>query len=160
MHVYTLRDMRTTEEISGVLLLHGSGDCDEAGRRLGRAGFILDNLIAAGKAKPVIVAMPAGTPARPRLGAGSGAAAQRRPRARDEFYEDFTTDAMPYIEQHYGVLAGRGNRAIAGLSMAAARPWMSLSGTWASCVCGRIQLWSHGHERRNGLGEEPRGRSG
>ena len=41
-------------------LLHGAGDVDESWTSVGRAGFILDNLIAAGKAKPMIVVMPAG----------------------------------------------------------------------------------------------------
>ena len=78
---------------------------------MGRAGFILDNLIAAKKAQPMIVVMPAGhTSANP---PAPGAA---RP-ARDEFAEDFVTDVMPYIEKHYRVLTDRAHTAIAGLSM-------------------------------------------
>jgi len=38
-----------------------------------------------------------------------------RPPVRDEFFEDFTTDVMPYIEKSYRVLAGQSNRAIADL---------------------------------------------
>ena len=41
-------------------LLHGAGDVDDSWTSVGRAGFILDNLIAANKAKPMIVVMPAG----------------------------------------------------------------------------------------------------
>ena len=41
-------------------LLHGAGDVDDSWTSVGRAGFILDNLIAAKKAKPMIVVMPAG----------------------------------------------------------------------------------------------------
>ena len=119
MHVYTPPGYENNQKKYPVFyLLHGSGDCDEAWTSVGRAGFILDNLIAAGKAKPMIVAMPAGhTSAAAFGGRGAAAAGAAAAPARDEFYEDFTTDAMPYIEQHYGVLAGRGNRAIAGLSM-------------------------------------------
>jgi len=119
MHVYTPPGYENNQRKYPVFyLLHGSGDCDEAWTSVGRAGFILDNLIAAGKAKPMIVAMPAGhTSAAAFGGRGAAAAGAAAAPARDEFYEDFTTDAMPYIEQHYGVLAGRGNRAIAGLSM-------------------------------------------
>src|SRR6185503_13174466 len=48
-------------------LLHGAGDCDDSWTSVGRANFILDNLIAASKAKPMIVVMPSG-----HTGAGSG----------------------------------------------------------------------------------------
>jgi enterochelin esterase family protein len=104
-------------------LLHGSGDNDNAWPSVGRAGFILDNLIAAKKAKPMIVAMPAGHTTTSTFGGGrgggpaaAGAGAAAAPR-QDEFYEDFTKDVMPYVEKHYRVLASRDNRAIAGLSM-------------------------------------------
>jgi enterochelin esterase family protein len=40
--------------------VHGAGDCDDSWTSVGRAGFILDNLIAAGKAKPMIIVMTAG----------------------------------------------------------------------------------------------------
>lgn len=97
-------------------LLHGAGDCDDSWTSVGRAGFILDNLIAAGKAKPMIVVMPAGhtravmrPPAAPPTAGG--------PPPPDEFVQDFVTDIMPYVEKNYRVLANRANRAIAGLSM-------------------------------------------
>jgi enterochelin esterase family protein len=112
MHIYTPPGY----ELGGgkfpiFYLLHGSGDCDDSWTSVGRAGFILDNLIAAKKAQPMIVVMPAGhtstTPPAP------GAA---RP-ARDEFAEDFTTDLVPYVEKNYRVLTDRAHTAIAGLSM-------------------------------------------
>jgi enterochelin esterase family protein len=112
MHVYTPPGY----ELGGgkfpiFYLLHGSGDNDEAWTSVGRAGFILDNLIAARKAVPMIVVMPAGhtstTPPAP------GAA---RP-ARDEFAEDFVNDIMPYVEKNYRVLTDRAHMAMAGLSM-------------------------------------------
>ena len=70
MHVYTPPGY----ELGGgkypiFYLLHGSGDCDDSWTSVGRAGFILDNLIAAKKAQPMVVVMPAGhtspTPLRP-----------------------------------------------------------------------------------------------
>jgi enterochelin esterase family protein len=102
-------------------LLHGSGDNDNAWPSVGRAGFILDNLIAAKKAKPMIVAMPAGHTTTSTFGGGrgtpaAGAGAAAAPR-QDEFYEDFTKDVMPYVEKNYRVVANRNDRAIAGLSM-------------------------------------------
>lgn len=112
MHIYTPPGY----ELGGgkypiFYLLHGSGDCDDSWTSEGRAGFILDNLIAAHKAQPMIVVMPAGhtSPNPPPPGAA-------RP-ARDEFYEDFVNDIMPYVEKNYRVLTDRGHMAIAGLSM-------------------------------------------
>jgi enterochelin esterase family protein len=61
MHVYTPPGYEMNRERYPVLyLLHGAGDVDESWSSVGRAGFILDNLIAANKAKPMIVVMPAG----------------------------------------------------------------------------------------------------
>jgi enterochelin esterase family protein len=91
-------------------LLHGAGDDDQAWLMAGRANFIIDNLIAAGKAKPMIVVMPAGHTPRP--GGLFGPAG-----TRDPFLDDFSTDVMPYVEKNYRVLPGSANRAIAGLSM-------------------------------------------
>jgi enterochelin esterase family protein len=88
-------------------LLHGAGDSDEAWTSVGRAGFILDNLIAAKKAKPMIVVMPAGHTSQAGGGRGSS----------DEFIQDFLNDIMPYAESHYRVINDRAHRAIAGLSM-------------------------------------------
>ena len=100
-------------------LLHGSGDSDDAWTSVGRAGFILDNLIAAKKAKPMVVVMPAGhtrpSGARSREGR-PGEAAPAQPRGND-FVEDFVNDIMPYAESHYRVYTDRPHRAIAGLSM-------------------------------------------
>jgi enterochelin esterase-like enzyme len=93
-------------------LLHGAGDCDDSWSSVGREGFILDNLIAAQKAKPMIVVMPAGHtgPFVPR------APGSPRP-AVDDFAKDFMGDIVPYIEQRYRVRADRESRAMAGLSM-------------------------------------------
>ena len=103
-------------------LLHGAGDCDEAWTSVGRAGFILDNLIAAKKVKPMVVVMPAGHTSATTFGGGRGAApaagaAPAPPPVLDEFAQDFLADIMPYAETHYRVLTDRASRAIAGLSM-------------------------------------------
>jgi len=61
MHVYTPPGYERGEGKYPIFyLLHGAFDCDASWSSVGRAGFILDNLIAEGKAKPMIVAMPAG----------------------------------------------------------------------------------------------------
>jgi len=94
-------------------LLHGAGDCDDSWWTVGRAGFILDNLIAAHKAKPMIIVMPAGH-VRQTASAGRGAGAGA---GGDAFVRDFNEDILPYVESHYRVIADRADRAIAGLSM-------------------------------------------
>jgi enterochelin esterase family protein len=112
MRVYTPPGYETSMRRYPVLyLLHGAMDCDDAWWTVGRAGFILDNLIAAGKAKPMVVVMPAG-----HIGSLSFNRRAARP-AVDEFAADFVGDARPYVERTYRVLTDRPNRAIAGLSM-------------------------------------------
>src|SRR2546421_543122 len=61
MHIYTPPGYEAGRDRYPVFyLLHGAGDVDDSWTSVGRAGFILDNLIASGKAKPMIVVMPAG----------------------------------------------------------------------------------------------------
>lgn len=110
MHIYTPPGYELGKGKFPVFyLLHGASDCDDSWTSVGRAGFILDNLIAAGTAKPMIVVMPAGHT--------TTVMGPRTANARDEFADDFTTDIMPYVDTHYRVLKGRQNRALAGLSM-------------------------------------------
>ena len=111
MHVYTPPGYGTGRDRFPVFyLLHGAGDNDNAWSTVGRAGFILDNLIAARKARPMIVVMPAGHVAR----ATDNAIGRT---ATEQFVDDFVTDVMPYVERNYRVLTDRANTAIAGLSM-------------------------------------------
>lgn len=113
MHVYTPSGYEKSDNKYPVFyLLHGASDSDASWSTVGRAGFILDNLIAEGKAKPMIVVMPAGHTGPFRFGGPPGAGARR-----DEFAEDFVNDLKPYVEKHYRVQADRAHRAIAGLSM-------------------------------------------
>lgn len=95
-------------------LLHGAGDSDASWTTVGRAGFILDNLIAAGRAKPMIVVMPAGHTRGFTFGGPPSSPA--RPPA-DEFEQDFLKDLLPTVERTYRVIPDRKSRAIAGLSM-------------------------------------------
>jgi enterochelin esterase family protein len=119
MHVYTPPGYEnTTTRYPVFYLLHGAGDSDEAWTSVGRAATILDNLIAAKKAQPMIVVMPAGHTNGPMPGIGGPAPALTvAPGSPDEFTQDFTGAIRPYIEQHYRVLDDRAHRAIAGLSM-------------------------------------------
>jgi enterochelin esterase-like enzyme len=124
MHVYTPPGYETSRERYPVLyLLHGAGDVDDSWSSVGRAGFILDNLIAANKARSMVIVMPAGhvNGAGAALGAPVPAAAvQGMPgigAGPDPFADDFLTDLLPYVEKNYRVLTDRQSRAIAGLSM-------------------------------------------
>ncbi len=116
LHVYTPPGYESGQgQFPVFYLLHGAGDCDESWSSVGRAGFILDNLIAAKKAKPMIVVMPAGhtrASGFPRSSGGTNV---------DEFVQEFLNDIMPYVEKVYRVRADRGHRAIAGLSMGGAQ---------------------------------------
>ncbi|MEW6158610.1 MAG: alpha/beta hydrolase-fold protein [Verrucomicrobiota bacterium] len=110
MHVYTPPGY----ELGGgkfpvFYLLHGAFDCDDSWSTVGRAGFILDNLIAVKKARPMVMVMPAGHTGPFRFGGARSAV--------DEFIQDFRQDIMPYIEKHYRVVTDRSHRALAGLSM-------------------------------------------
>jgi enterochelin esterase-like enzyme len=111
MHVYTPPGYELgTGTFPVFYLLHGAGDNDDSWTSVGRAGFILDNLIVAKKARPMIVVMPAGHTSRvPANAIGRS--------ATDEFVQDFVQDVIPYVEKHYRVIADRAHRAIAGLSM-------------------------------------------
>jgi enterochelin esterase family protein len=125
MHVYTPPGYEAGQDKYPVLyLLHGAGDSDDSWTSVGRANFILDNLIAAEKARPMIVVMPAGHTgpfgfgAPPATTAATGAS---RPTAANTFEQDFVKDIRPYVEKHYRVLTDRPNRAMAGLSMGGAQ---------------------------------------
>jgi enterochelin esterase-like enzyme len=119
MHVYTPPGYERGDQRYPVLyLLHGASDSDDSWSSVGRANFILDNLIAAGKAKPMIVVMPAGhTSQQLTREPATRPATPPPPTAVTEFDNDFVTDIRPYVESHYRALTDAPNRAIAGLSM-------------------------------------------
>jgi enterochelin esterase family protein len=120
LHVYTPPGYETGNEKYPVFyLLHGAGDNDDSWTSVGRANYILDNLIAAKKAKPMVVVMTAGhTPAPPAgqvAAGGRGGAGFLSP--TDVFAKEFVTDVMPLVKERYRVLTDRAHTAMAGLSM-------------------------------------------
>lgn len=123
LHVYTPPGYEKGQgEYPVFYLLHGAGDSDDSWGSVGRAGAILDNLIATGKARPMIVVMPAGHQPRPAGGAGGGGGGGNAfMRQMDGFTQEFARDIRPYVEKNYRVKPGRANRAIAGLSMGGAQ---------------------------------------
>ena len=125
MYVYTPPGYEDSTISYPVLYLqHGGGGDEDAWSSLGRTNYILDNLIASGKAKPMIVVMPNGnytetaavtdrksTP--PQTGSVGGDIMTGFPL----YTESIAKDIVPYIEKHYRVIANSDNRAMAGLSM-------------------------------------------
>jgi enterochelin esterase-like enzyme len=112
MHIYTPPGYESGSGTYPVFyLLHGAWDSDDAWTTVGRAGFILDNLIAQKQALPMVVVMPAGH-------TGPFPVYIPQPgQRRDDFVDDFLTDVQPYVESNYRVVRDRDHRAIAGLSM-------------------------------------------
>ncbi len=116
MHVYTPPGYEKGNTKYPIFyLLHGGGDDDSGWNTIGRAGFILDNLIAAGKAKPMIVVMPNGSMPLPPMNGMPNA--QMMNQLRDLFSSELLKEVMPYVEKNYRTLPNAENRAIAGLSM-------------------------------------------
>jgi enterochelin esterase family protein len=114
MHVYTPPGYERSRETYPVLyLLHGAFDGDDSWSTVGRAGFILDNSIASGTARPMIVVMPDGHTTRFAPG-GRGLDTA-------DFVREFTSDIKPYVEATYRVRMGHAATAIAGLSMGGAQ---------------------------------------
>ncbi len=100
-------------------LLHGFSDDASAWTAVGRANVILDNLIAQGKAKPMIVVMPLGYGAPEVLAPNSGVFRDRSLTDRnfDKFREALLAEVIPGVEAEYLAIKNRNSRAIAGLSM-------------------------------------------
>jgi beta-lactamase class A/enterochelin esterase-like enzyme len=111
--VYTPPGYETSKATYPVLyLLHGSGDTETGWTNCGKADMILDNLIAAGKAKPMIVVMPYGR-ARQDVYLGP---ISTIPDAH-AFEDDLLRDVIPFTEKMYRISGKADDRAIAGLSM-------------------------------------------
>jgi len=100
-------------------LLHGFSDDASAWTAVGRANVILDNLIALGKAKPMIVVMPLGygTLEFVNLGWNAWDHTELRDRNFKKFSAALLTEVMPQVENEYRITKDRNARAIAGLSM-------------------------------------------
>ena len=117
VHVYTPPGYgggRVTE-YPVMYLLHGAGNNDSQWVFLGRANVIADNLIAYGKAKPMIIVMPYGHFDLP--GGEAEDRTARRDRETRAFAKDLVETIIPLIETTYRVKRGPKHRAIVGLSM-------------------------------------------
>jgi enterochelin esterase-like enzyme len=143
MYVYTPAGYEAGKQKYPVLyLLHGAGGDEDAWNNMGRASVIMDNLIASGKTKPMLVVMTNGN-ANQKMGPGYGivpgqntggifgnpgevGAPGRGPGGGrggiggTAFPESLVKDVIPYIEKNYRVIPNKDNRAISGLSMGGA----------------------------------------
>ena len=118
MHIYTPPGYEVGNQKYPVFyLLHGAMDCDDSWTSVGRAGFIVDNLIADRKAKPMIIVMPAGHQPGQAAFPGAARSGDGSVPAVSSFTSEFMTDIRPYVEKHYRTINDRPHRAIAGLSM-------------------------------------------
>ncbi|MDX9726378.1 MAG: alpha/beta hydrolase-fold protein [Bacteroidales bacterium] len=116
MHVYLPPDYdpNSTVRYPVLYLNHGGGDDDsgwtlENNRQGGYAHLILDNLIAGGKAKPMIIVMPNTR--------GIASANPPVPGTDDQCSQEYISSIIPFIDSHYRTKASREYRALAGLSM-------------------------------------------
>jgi enterochelin esterase-like enzyme len=148
MYVYTPAGYETSNEKYPVFfLLHGTGGDEDAWTSMGRAPQILDNLIAAGKAKPMIVVMTNGnawqTAAPDALPTGaSGAATDQGLMNSPLFPQSIVKDVLPFMEKAYRVMPGKENRAVAGLSMGGGHTIMATNGNPG--VFGYVGVFSSG----------------
>jgi len=112
-------DPRANQKYPVLYLLHGYSDDSSAWTAVGRANVILDNLIARGKAKPMLIVMPLGYGEPKVLQPNSGVFHDPGITQRnfDKFREALFTEVIPQVEFAYLVNKDRNSRAIAGLSM-------------------------------------------
>ncbi|TVS09579.1 MAG: esterase family protein [Planctomycetaceae bacterium] len=114
MQVYTPPGYSKDKKYPVLYLLHGIGGDENEWQRFAQPNILLDNLLADGKATPMIIVMPNGR-------------AQKNDRAEGDvfrsapafaaFEEDLLKDVIPTIESRYSAAADREHRALAGLSM-------------------------------------------
>ena len=124
MYVYTPPGYESgTEKYPVFYLLHGGGGDEDAWSTLGRTCQIMDNLIAQGRAKAMIVVMTNGNP-------GDAASPGEAPPKKEEdnmegifnmgsgvFEKSLVNDVIPFVDKQYRTLPGRENKAVSGLSM-------------------------------------------
>ena len=118
-------DTQIKERYPVLYLQHGGGEDESGWTRQGKANFILDNLIASGKARPMIVVMAngyarrAGQPAPDLAGRTFGSPEMRK--AMEDmmaaFEDDMTQALIPFIDSTFRTMPDRDHRAMAGLSM-------------------------------------------
>ena len=118
-------DSQPKQRYPVLYLQHGGGEDESGWTRQGKANFILDNLIASAKAKPMIVVMAngyarrGGQPAPDLAGKPFGSPEMRKAMQdmMSAFEDDMTQALIPFIDSTFRTIADRDHRAMAGLSM-------------------------------------------
>jgi enterochelin esterase family protein len=115
-------DPSAAQKLPVLYLLHGFSDAEDTWVTIGRANVILDNLIASGEAKPMIVVMPRGYGNRDVISGGwtvlrSPAGRQAEQASTAKFGDSLLKEIIPLVESSYSVESDRNARAIAGISM-------------------------------------------
>jgi enterochelin esterase-like enzyme len=128
MYVYTPAGYeKSTARYPVLYLLHGGGGDEDQWTTLGRTIQIMDNLIASGKALPMIVVMPNGNAAQsasPGDAPGNTQAAAMGGAPSTGSYEvSVVKDIIPFIEANYRAIPAKDSRAVAGLSMGGGQAW-------------------------------------
>jgi enterochelin esterase-like enzyme len=147
MHVYTPPGYDGGSTRYPVLyLLHGGGDDDSGWSGIGRAGFIVDNLIADAKAVPMLIVMPNGSLPRPADVPAPAPGALPDPAVRVRMEQQFTSelvkDVVASVEQRYRVVPDAASRGIAGLSMGGSQT-LRVASTHPE-LFGFVAIWSAG----------------
>jgi enterochelin esterase-like enzyme len=114
MNVYTPPGYSKDKKYPVLYLLHGIGGDETEWQRFANPGQLLDNLIADGKAMPMIIVMPNGRAQQNDRAEGD---VMRSAAAFAKFEDDLLKDVIPFIEKNYSVQVDREHRALAGLSM-------------------------------------------
>jgi enterochelin esterase-like enzyme len=116
VHIYTPPNYdKETSRYPVLYLFHGANADDTAWTSLGRANRIVDNLLADGKLRPLVVVMPFGYAYAPNDSGGVGL--PNSDRQASGFSRDLIEDLIPFVQASYRVYTDRDHRAIVGLSM-------------------------------------------
>jgi len=147
-------DPKRKEPYPTLYLLHGLGDDSNSWIETGAANVILDNLIAQGKAKPMVMVNPLG------YGLAGGPATAMGPTMIPSYARTLLEEVMPRVEKEYNVSKDRNERAIAGLSMGGAEAsFVGLNHldkfAWICSMSGAYVMWPRANA---GAGAEAGGR--
>ena len=110
MFIYTPPGYDPNKEYPVLYLLGGSGELASTWATDGRVNFIMDNLLAEGKAEPMIIAMPNNQVV-------NRMDPDHTPKSFDLFEKELADEVIPFVDANYSTIKDRHSRAIAGLSM-------------------------------------------
>jgi enterochelin esterase-like enzyme len=115
MRVYTPPGYKTDNKYPVLYMLHGLGNTSTEWTQRAKAPVIVDNLLADGKIKPLVMIFPSGDAAATVDNPKGGLRAQEG--YGEKFTQDLLKDVIPFVDSHYAVLTDRNHRALAGMSM-------------------------------------------